>query len=192
MVEIGAVPLLARKVKIRPAGDFQSLFLRNSLRAPRREGLASMSQVTLLFSLLCLQFFYAAGANIWQLLVFSIGQCGLCALRPVFRRVPHSAALAHSFADALGVSPGAFLAVVADEDRLSKGDVFHDGIHLFAGVLGVLSPVLAVIFKAFGPFLGSLGKGFVFVADLAAKLHEQVGTLWRPHGRDEKLLSGCP
>lgn len=82
--------------------------------------------------------------------------------------------------------------MVTDEDRLSEGNVFHDGVHFFAGVLGILGSTLAVIFKAFGPLRGTFNQRFILVADLATEFEKQIFPLRCPHGGNEKLLSGSP
>ena len=88
----------------------------------------------------------ATGTDGGKLLVLRVTECARCAVLPVLGQLPISNGLAHPVLDPLGVLPGALLGMVANKDRLSKGNTIRDGLNGVVRLGGVLGSLRAEVF----------------------------------------------
>ncbi len=139
-----------------------------------------------------LQAFDAAGPDRWQFLVFGVPDGAGGAGRPILGRFPHFDGLSHAVLNALGVLAGVPFRMVPDKNRLTQGDVIRDVVNRGPRLVRVPFAFVAIVLEALGAFLGAIDKAAIFVANLVAKLDQQIFPRWRPRGSNEKLLFWCP
>ena len=78
---------------------------------------------------------------------------------------------------------------MADKDRLAQRDIpsADRGNGLVRG-LGICRAAVLVIREPLRAFLGAFDQALVLVADLAAKLNQQIRAGRRPHWRNKQFL----
>src|ERR1700722_3636311 len=124
--------------------------------SPELEPHLGLLFVALLLALVGFQSLDAAMANAGKRLILGVVECPCCALFPVTGGLPHLDRLPHSVLDALGVLPGVALAVVADENRLTKRYIVGDALDGIMCALRVFDAAVFVVAESVGAFLGAV------------------------------------